>query len=157
MWCHCNDPRRDTSYSSSSRANKMACLLWTGRIRTEPHCICIDKPFPRTLDISRSIVSRYCFQHDNHGDFRFWTQEDTHMSISQLSFFLRVSKKKKWPCDIYRECVVHWNGNVIILTKFSSLAALKVVILTTFGAASDENFIKMMTFSFQWYRGGFAL
>ena len=33
--------------------------------------------------------------------------------------------------------------------KFSSLAALKVVILTTFGAASDENFIKMMTFSFQ--------
>ena len=47
---------------------------------------------------------------------------------------------------------VHWNGNVIILTKFSSLAALKVVILTTFGAASDENFIKMMTFSFQWYR-----
>ena len=44
----------------------------------------------------------------------------------------------------------HWNGNVIILMKFSSLAALKVVILTTFGAASDENFIKMMTFSFQW-------
>ena len=44
----------------------------------------------------------------------------------------------------------YWNGNVIILTKFSSLAALKVVILTTFGAASDENFIKMMTFSFQW-------
>ena len=40
-------------------------------------------------------------------------------------------------------------GNVIILTKFSSLAALKVVILTTFGAASDENFIKMMTFSLQ--------
>ena len=44
---------------------------------------------------------------------------------------------------------LHWNGNVIILMKFSSLAALKVVILTTFGAASDENFIKMMTFSFQ--------
>ena len=42
----------------------------------------------------------------------------------------------------------HRNGNVVILTKFSSLAALKVVILTTFGAASDENFIKMMTFPF---------
>ena len=43
----------------------------------------------------------------------------------------------------------HWNENVIILMKFSSLAAPKVVILTTFGAASDEDFIKMKTFSFQ--------
>ena len=33
--------------------------------------------------------------------------------------------------------------------KVSSLAAPKVVILTTFGAASDEDFIKMKTFSFQ--------
>ena len=44
---------------------------------------------------------------------------------------------------------LHWNGNVVILTKFSSLAALEVVILTTFSAASDENFIKMKTFPFQ--------
>ena len=44
----------------------------------------------------------------------------------------------------------HWNGNVVILMKFSSLAALKVVILTTFSAASDEDFIKTTTFSFQW-------
>ena len=44
---------------------------------------------------------------------------------------------------------IHWNENVIILMKFSSLAAPKVVILTTFGAASDEDFIKMKTFSFQ--------
>ena len=35
--------------------------------------------------------------------------------------------------------------------KFSSLAALKVVKMTTSSAASDENFIKMTTFSFQWY------
>ena len=33
--------------------------------------------------------------------------------------------------------------------KFSSLAALKVVILTTFSAASDEDFVKMTTFLFQ--------
>ena len=46
------------------------------------------------------------------------------------------------------EC--HWNENVFILTEFSSLAAPKVVILTTFGAASEENFVKMMTFLFQW-------
>ena len=44
---------------------------------------------------------------------------------------------------------VHWNENVIILMKSSSLAAPKVVKMTTFGAASDETFIKMMTFSFQ--------
>ena len=44
----------------------------------------------------------------------------------------------------------HWNKNVVILTKFSSLAALEVVILTTSSAASDEHFIKMKTFPFQW-------
>ena len=46
--------------------------------------------------------------------------------------------------------VRHWNGNVFILMKFSSLAALKVVKMTTSSAASDENFVKMTTFSFQW-------
>ena len=33
--------------------------------------------------------------------------------------------------------------------KFSSLAALEAVILTTSSAASDDNFIKMRAFSFQ--------
>ena len=33
----------------------------------------------------------------------------------------------------------HWNENVIILTKFSSLAALEVVEMTTSNAASDES------------------
>ena len=37
--------------------------------------------------------------------------------------------------------------NVIVM-KFSSLDALEVVILTTYSAASDENF-KMTTFLFQ--------
>ena len=46
------------------------------------------------------------------------------------------------------DCVIHRNRNVIILTKFLSLAALKVVILTTFSAASDENFVKIRHFRF---------
>ena len=45
----------------------------------------------------------------------------------------------------------HWNGNVVILTKSSSLAALEVVKMTTSSAASDENFVKMTTFLFQWF------
>ena len=45
----------------------------------------------------------------------------------------------------------HWNENVVILTKFSSLAALEVVKMTTSSAASDENVIKMKTFLFQWH------
>ena len=36
--------------------------------------------------------------------------------------------------------VLYWNGNVVIWMMFSSLAAPEVVILTTSGAASDENF-----------------
>ena len=35
------------------------------------------------------------------------------------------------------------------MIKISSLAALKVVKMTTSSAASDENFVKMTTFSFQ--------
>ena len=45
--------------------------------------------------------------------------------------------------------VLRWSENVVILTKFSSLAAQKVVKMTTCSAANDENFVKMATFSFQ--------
>ena len=45
---------------------------------------------------------------------------------------------------------LHGNGNVVILRKFSSLAALEVVILTTSGAASDDNCVKMTTFPVQY-------
>ena len=43
------------------------------------------------------------------------------------------------------EEMVHWNGNVVILMKFSWLAVLEV--LRTSSTASDEHFIKM-TFPF---------
>ena len=46
--------------------------------------------------------------------------------------------------------IQHWNGDVIILTKFSSLTALEVVILTTSRAVSDENLVRMTAFSFPW-------
>ena len=42
--------------------------------------------------------------------------------------------------DIAMSVVVLWN--VIILTTFSSLSAQEAVILTTFGAASDANFLE---------------
>ena len=43
----------------------------------------------------------------------------------------------------------HGHENAVILKKLLSLAALEVVFLTIFRTASDENFIQMMTFSFQ--------
>ena len=43
----------------------------------------------------------------------------------------------------------HWNGHVILM-KFSWLATLDIVVLTTFNAVSEKDFIKMMTFLFQW-------
>ena len=48
--------------------------------------------------------------------------------------------------DYWFKYTQNWN---VILKKFSSLAALEVVILTTSNAANDENFIKMTTFPFQ--------
>ena len=46
------------------------------------------------------------------------------------------------------QMAVHWNGNVVILIKFSSQAELKVVKMTASSAASDENFVKITTFLF---------
>ena len=59
-----------------------------------------------------------------------------------------VGDPKKKDIQLYFD-PSHWDENVVILMKSSSLAELKVVILTTFGAASEEDFIKMTTFSFQ--------
>ena len=43
--------------------------------------------------------------------------------------------------------ISRWNGNAFLM-KFSSLPASKVVILTTFGAANDKNFVNKI-FPFQ--------
>ena len=45
-----------------------------------------------------------------------------------------------------------WNRNIVVLTKWSSLAAPEVVIMTTPGAVNDDNFVKMKTFVLQWTR-----
>ena len=51
----------------------------------------------------------------------------------------------------YCDCIydgafeLHWNGNVVILTKFPSLSAPEVVKMTTSGTAIDENFVKMFS------------
>ena len=71
--------------------------------------------------------------------------------VSLLTAVILYDLKHPQRCaPLYVSLLRHWNENVIILMKFSSLAALEVVILTTFSAASDENFIKMTTFPFQW-------
>ena len=80
-----------------------------------------------------------------------------HQNSASLAFVqgnLRwpVNSPHKWPVTRKMFPFDHWNGNVIILIKFSSLAALEVAILTTFSAASDDNFVKMTRFSFQWWR-----
>ena len=72
---------------------------------------------------------------------KLWRNEN-----GNIFFHENIFQSKVWDDGHF----VHWNGNVFILMKLSSLAALEVVKMTTSSAASDENFIKMMTFSFQW-------
>ena len=63
-----------------------------------------------------------------------------------------VSKRGPWslePSMTPNYKYPQWNGNVVILMTFSSMAALKIVILKTFRAAFDENIVKMATSSFQ--------
>ena len=54
---------------------------------------------------------------------------------------------------LIRRVSLPWNGNVIIiLMKFSSLAAPEVVKMTTSGAASNKNLVKMITFPFPFHK-----
>ena len=48
--------------------------------------------------------------------------------------------------------LLHWNENVTLM-KFSSLLALEVVRMITSSVNSEENFIKNMTFCFQFILG----
>ena len=66
-----------------------------------------------------------------------------------LLVFIQVTFTDTVPTFSLLQFQWHRNGNVIILMKFSSLAAPKVVKMTTFSAASDENFVKMTTFPFR--------
>ena len=85
----------------------------------------------------------------------------THLHWRVLGVTWR-SSAHYWQHDVPRsvtgalrwESIGYW-WFVVILAKFSSLAAPKVVKMTTFGAASHENF-KMTTFSFQWWSKSFT-
>ena len=46
-----------------------------------------------------------------------------------------------------------WNSNIFISTKFTSLSALEVVILTTSGTVNDRGFVQIITFPFRWRQG----
>ena len=104
--------------------------------------------------------SVYRVQRININTNEGWSYRRRHFSYTSMIHFVFViiifcdftSPIWQWKhLDIINFIVgnIHWNKNVVILTKFSSLAALKVVILTTSSAASDEHFIKMKTFPFQ--------
>ena len=51
-------------------------------------------------------------------------------------------------CGVQHAHHSRWNENIVILTKFSSLAALNVVISITCVVASDGNFIKLTKLRF---------
>ena len=46
--------------------------------------------------------------------------------------------------------IVHWYGNVVILSKLPSLVSPKIAILTTSGTDNDEKIIKMTPLSQYW-------
>ena len=73
-----------------------------------------------------------------------------------------TSYHQKWNSSLCIDTIItqtlqHRNGNVFILMKYWSLVVLEVVRMTTSSAASDWNFIKMTTFSFQWIITDFSI
>ena len=76
------------------------------------------------------------------------------MDVFSSSYWYIDDGMMNWDDSVFvrmRRHVIHRNENVI-LTRFSSQAALEVVILTTSSDKfSGENFLKMQIFSFQCY------
>ena len=77
----------------------------------------------------------------------FYQENARENAVCYMAILISLDMLSHWG-RVTHICM-HWNENVVILTKFQSLAALEVVILTTSSAASDENLIKMKTFPFQ--------
>ena len=67
-----------------------------------------------------------------------------------------ISSSKSWPMSLINYMSsLKWgccsfDRDVVILMKFSFLASPEVVKMTTSAEVSDENFIKMLVFPFQW-------
>ena len=57
--------------------------------------------------------------------------------------------EKYWPISLMPCAVTYWNRTVIILTTFSLLPALEVIIFITSNAIGDKNFIKIAPCPFQ--------
>ena len=81
------------------------------------------------------------------------TNELAHLDISLFSVIvsnnihLSIIQHKHITQYIRGAMHTHWNEYVFILMKFPSLLALKVVVLTTFCAINDENFVQMTSSS----------
>ena len=96
-------------------------------------CIIKSTVLLSVIDVAEVLKQKE--QWTRHIEGQICTQECTALSVKAL--------------QIHIAGILHWNGNVFILMKISSLAAPKVVKMTTSRAASDENLVKMTTFSFQ--------
>ena len=106
----------------------------------------------------------YCLSAPNHYLSQYWLdvcwtrlgqQEQTSVKLETIStnIFCQESAAE---CRLQSvghvaEALMcqHWSGNVVIVTKFSPLPALKVINQTS-GAATDEEFVQMTTFPFPW-------
>ena len=104
------------------------------------------------------VIHRSNYLSESEIDQSYWSQYSlynvdtmTHIirgkTVHGVPFCPSVGAKRS--NSIYFNFPYHRNGNVFILMKLSSLAALEVVKVTTSSAASDENFVKMTTFLFQ--------
>ena len=93
------------------------------------------------LGINYDVSSRnYNIWSRNHYIFLLWTMNFHSNSIiypgaNAAGLFMQSRKSNER--FAHRFLICHWNGNVFILMKFSSLAALEVVKMTTSSAASD--------------------
>ena len=100
---------------------------------------------------------RIC-QNDNCGcsDGRNCAKWQNHISVSLMPFGMHIQLKSReisiiQPChyDIY----IHWKQKVVNLTILSSPVAQQVVVMTTYGATSDDKVVRLTTFCFQCHSG----
>ena len=126
------------------RTNDKHCVSWLETYRTQKtRATCGAKLFGRSVKDRSYMDNSRCLEVADSPKVQSFTIisptpcTEPQRKISSRADVLMTSGLK------------HWKRNVV-LTEFSSVAAPDVVILTTSGAASDENLVRLTTFPFQW-------
>ena len=111
----------------------------------QPNDCLLNRLFRRRSKKTSKLRVTGLYGGNSHGTGEFPAQMTSNAENVYIWWRHHVSS---W-CQSGQRKPSHWNEYIFILMKFSSLAGLEIIKMTTFSLARDKNFVKITTFSFR--------